>query len=965
MLIPTRCLRVRLDAVIVLAAHQLNNPASILTLVVILTLWHKPDYLFMAAGLHSFPATVLSDAPKCQHVNIVPVTKLYRSQLPLAWIESTSDPKALPTGTLLRSPILDPQGAQDDRNNPTLLIARVSVNEGLYAIESVEDNVVVVCQLRSWVTQDIVQASYCGGVKCDALHQIFEARKRSTSCSAVAGTESQINESFNSKTCSPKKPRNRRGILARKAILPTKRLHNSMEAPIIEADQKTPNGHTTGMPQSPLQRQSSGLRAAPSSIKSTNGGSISPQASKSEAANCLIEHNIGPDQSDNIMSASSDPGEILDGLRKQYLETLYTSKMSLAYFAKGPLARVRVIFQGPNRDEFSSSNLANFYRGSILSMRKMDLKYRETIANFLKALPVIEAPKNDGTQVTARWSTTRASKKKNIRKDGMFPTEMDFVRSWWHATASTSSSDLSAESEIRHMKKLLGDLRSRETEMQVLLILEAMLLDFTVTGILEKSFASTIKQEHQEDKDKEILSKTPSARKRKRDLQADLDLLIDWLCIWHTVGVQDDLTAPEKSAASHADSGSKAQDRLRDFYTDVVVPFYGSRLPEQCKGLCRKLGGLDISPKRRKPGLVKSWSTSRLPPGAPIAAITKVEQRPVLKRTLARVLSEEQKTRHASPPNLSRSSTAPSVTDLKGESSEAFQQLVNRSNIQNSRRFASREVDLVADARTHETKRRKLANLVEQKKELGAAIDALRKPNRGLAARGFAEEVEKRTSRLANIPIARLVQVAATPKKPKATDQSQFEPTLPLPPLMPLPEVLPNEVSIPSSAIRPRPFTKALASPRKSARKRAVLSAIAETPSRGNSKTSNPPSLSAAGRSSAPSDAIVSDGPPDLSSGPSTLSIIEATPAVDRLWHNPIANLENTPPRISKSLRPVALTPLKRIDVMVEDAFRDAPIVPEEAGRAMDRAMGRAGGGKVEFSIYETLGWNDDSDDFV
>ena len=89
-------------------------------------------------------------------------------------------------------------------------------------------------------------------------------------------------------------------------------------------------------------------------------------------------------------------------------------------------------------------------------------------------------------------------------------------------------------------------------------------------------------------------------------------------------------------------------------------------------------------------------------------------------------------------------------------------------------------------------------------------------------------------------------------------------------------------------------------------------------------------------------------------------------------------------------------TPLKKSDVSVERAFRDAPEIPERAGRMMDRVMGGmgrgfeedlgdvfadhrpiAGVGKLspttrrevkgagtdDADIYDKLGWNDDDFD--
>ncbi len=43
----------------------------------------------------------------------------------------------------------------------------------------------------------------------------------------------------------------------------------------------------------------------------------------------------------------------------------------------------------------------------------------------------------------------------------------------------------------------------------------------------------------------------------------------------------------------------------------------------------------------------------------------------------------------------------------------------------------------------------------------------------------------------------------------------------------------------------------------------------------------------------------------------------------------------------------------------MEDAFRDAPVIPPEAGKVMDRVMG---GAAIEISVYDALGWNDDYD---
>jgi hypothetical protein len=81
-----------------------------------------------------------------------------------------------------------------------------------------------------------------------------------------------------------------------------------------------------------------------------------------------------------------------------------------------------------------------------------------------------------------------------------------------------------------------------------------------------------------------------------------------------------------------------------------------------------------------------------------------------------------------------------------------------------------------------------------------------------------------------------------------------------------------------------------------------------------------------------------------------------------------------------RSGRPVLFTPIKKSEARLDQIFRDAPEVPEKAGRMMDRVMGGKGRGIDESfepvqarlavpvadlddgDIYDRLGWNDDFD---
>ena len=94
--------------------------------------------------------------------------------------------------------------------------------------------------------------------------------------------------------------------------------------------------------------------------------------------------------------------------------------------------------------------------------------------------------------------------------------------------------------------------------------------------------------------------------------------------------------------------------------------------------------------------------------------------------------------------------------------------------------------------------------------------------------------------------------------------------------------------------------------------------------------------------------------------------------------------------------RPVLFTSVKKSELRLDRAFRDAPVIPEQAGRMMDRVMGGKGRGMDqefepcrsdhlitpkgpttagkqklvpenevdvdENDVYAKLGWNDDFD---
>lgn len=569
----------------------------------------------------------------------------------------------------------------------------------------------------------------------------------------------------------------------------------------------------------------------------------------------------------------------------------------------------------------------------------MDLKYKETLPTIIRNVALVLSEDEADSR-----PKKRKSKKKKLGKNGLYPEEEDFVRKWWkgrHLMESAGSTEVTREEEA---KRHISDLRLRETQLQILLILE--------TIALEASGSTASGEAPQEHVDHEGGAKQ-SKTKKPQDLNVLLELLLDRLCIWHAVSAEDAVVPDtvKENGENHLSGKKIESDMLRDFCTEVIIPFYASRLPEQCKSIKRKLGGPNLASPPRPTH--HSKSSSRTKPGT----VAKRPEPQKSRRTLQRVLTDEkaaasQRGRH---PSLARSSTAPSLHEIKRESVEPSLPPLNtsvRGGIQVARRVDNREVDLNAVAKQHEAKIKKMNMLMEQKRELDAAINALRRPNRELIAREIAEQTEKRiagtSSRKSKNPTrnppGQGVQVMATPKGSRKKD---VDVDLPPPPRSlarasvgrqpdTSPPALESDISmVPASAVRP--------SLPDSNTGRDEINSIHETPSRGPSKLSDP--LETMVKEAA-------DTPRDLGCSRSLFKVpnlpASSTPVPSRLFFGsrckpePDApTVQETPPRsVPATLPTMPSSPAPVLDTPVKGGNR-TPMTPEK-------------------SIYEQLGWDDD-----
>ena len=640
----------------------------------------------------------------------------------------------------------------------------------------------------------------------------------------------------------------------------------------------------------------------------------------------------------------------------------------------------------------------------------MDLKYRETLPSTVRDV-MLSVSDDEPTQ-----TKKRKSRKKKLGKNGLYPEEADFVRRWWKDRSLSENGVTIETSREAEMKKHVADLRLRETQLQILLILETMALESTVSGDTKPDDVNGKKTADEAPK--------KSKSKKLQDLNVVLELHLDRLCIWHAVSF-DDLAIPDtvKDTENNHLSGKKAEsDAVRDFCTEVIVPFYASRLPDKCKLITRKFGVSSSATSTKQP--------AKKAPRRESESATKRQQqqqqqqqpqRP--RRTLQRVLTDEQFASQGRHPSLHRSKTAPSNPDAKKrESMEPLLPWASanvRGGIQKAKRVENLEVDLNAAALQHETKLKKVQMMVDQKKELDAAIHTLRRPNRELVAKDMAEDVNKRVSTSGGgggsarkqknpvrNPLGQGVQVMATPKGSRKKDATALDlPPPPLPTSMMRrfsrnPNRSPSPDEVPASAVRPSSFsgvsnmnhggdsgaiqeTPTRRPPKsfeKSARRSPPpsypsgnLFRVPSRPSMQSTTTDIAPSTPVSRRSAPrpnnpieqipqPNSSMITETPPRKQ--PSEIPTTTSIPSMTN--HDDTSALPSlVPQQLPESPRATILdTPVKGDVVQVTPVKNNAGATATAKPSAVQKTSAAASTVPVtpEKSIYEQLGWNDDDE---
>ncbi|KAL9590325.1 MAG: hypothetical protein Q9203_000845 [Teloschistes exilis] len=460
---------------------------------------------------------------------------LPRSSLPLAFLGSNQTSAFGKEESVFSAhvPALETADTRKETYTPPVILVAERNGKSMYAIERVHHGIYAQCKLGSWVT----------------IEHLQRLQKIGTTTAAPVETP-----------CVQETHDWWRTIVAKEMFRPS----------IADQSQAAMSSENALLNLNP-----------PGYVSNKSGGSPQPaspgEPTEAVAVNMMGNANISPHESPQLSANQllHDLDTLLQSIKVQYMESLYRSKVPLAYFAKGPLSRARAAVSDTENPATSQRRLIDYLQDLVVPLNLLDKKYRDTVPALVTEFPKTVVSEDERTEVVARYQKNcRRSKNGKIRKNGLYPQEdVDFLQ-WWLDCKGCLSDCENPEFRAETMSSLILDQRTRETKLQIILMLEIM--------ALEKSQPRPTVEIFTEVADKAAL--VPQRKKGKgQGLDLLLDLSLDRLCIWQSMTAEDNISRDAEEAETRFGeiSRGKMQDfnHLREFCVDVVMPLTVAPFP--------------------------------------------------------------------------------------------------------------------------------------------------------------------------------------------------------------------------------------------------------------------------------------------------------------------------------------------------------------------------------------------------
>ena len=206
----------------------------------------------------------------------------------------------------------------------------------------------------------------------------------------------------------------------------------------------------------------------------------------------------------------------------------------------------------------------------------MDKKYRESLPEIIKDVPMGNfSDDENGPTAAPLQKKTRKSKKDSIGKNALYPDEGVKIARWWSCENMLGLGDFRQEVREELSKARILEQKARETQLQMILMLEILALEaLSARGLpAETSTEAIVAVQDDVENSKTKISKA----KKLQDLPSLLEMSIDRLSIWLSIS-EEDMKASDENLKQPTQQGrgfekkETRNDLLREFCTDVILP---------------------------------------------------------------------------------------------------------------------------------------------------------------------------------------------------------------------------------------------------------------------------------------------------------------------------------------------------------------------------------------------------------
>ena len=238
------------------------------------------------------------------------------------------------------------------------------------------------------------------------------------------------------------------------------------------------------------------------------------------------------------------------------------------------MSRARAAFHLDYDSTLDMNEYIAFLESLIMTTKVIDKKYSDGVPSSVSLMGIQDHSADDANQGEEKTKKRRNNRKLKPGKNGLYPLEDILIRRYWASIEDEAESGAPGSSREERTKTRIAQLRVRETQLQMILILEVLALQPLASAAEDLGADLPAALPTGADTD----GREKAAKSKKQDHFTTLiDVHIDRLCIWQDITAEATNSALGDLQSGGANGGAlhpvKHTDNiLRDFCVEVIGP---------------------------------------------------------------------------------------------------------------------------------------------------------------------------------------------------------------------------------------------------------------------------------------------------------------------------------------------------------------------------------------------------------